>query len=121
MMESSFWVPDRWEIILLDCSSHVRGQACGVHPFFVLSPQSFNVRTFQVIGLPMTTDVFAGNDLFNDAVGSVSTKKSGLMDYFVSNKLKVFNWRQRGAVPYLKRNLSESFMVKACLVLHQII
>lgn len=119
MRESSFWVPDRWEIILIDCSSLARGEVCGVHPFFVLSPRSFNVRTFQVIGLSMTTDVLICNDPFADPVGPKSAKEMGLMDYVVSHKLKVFNWRQRGAVPYLKKPLSESFMVKVCRVLHQ--
>ena len=121
MRESSFWVPDRWEIILIDSSVHARGEMRGVQPFFVLSPKSFNVRTFQVIGLSMTTDVFTWNDLLFDPVGSASANERGLMDYVVSHKLKVFNWRKRGAVPYLKKPLSESFMAKVCMVLHQLI
>lgn len=121
MRDASFWVPDRWEIILIDCSSPARGELCGVQPFFVLSPQSFNGRTLQVIGLSMSTDVFICNDLLADPVGPASTKERGLMDYVVSRKLKAFNWRKRGAVPYLKKPLSENFMVKVCMVLHQTI
>lgn len=121
MRESSFWAPDRWEIILIDSSSHVRVEARGVQPFFVLSPRSFNARTFQVIGLSMTTDVFTWTDLVFDPVEPVTTKEKGLMEYAVSHKLKVFNWRKRGAVPYLNKPLSESFMAKVCMVLHQLI
>lgn len=69
----------------------------------------------------MTTDVFIWNDIFFDPGDKASTKEKGLKDYVVSHKLKVFNWRKRGAVPYLKKPLSESFMAKICMVLHQLI
>jgi hypothetical protein len=121
MSDSLFWVPDRWEIILIDSSSPALGEEYSMQPFFVLSPQSFNVRTFQVIGLSMTTDVFIGNDLLFDPVGNGARKERELMDNVVSHKLKAFNWRKRRAIPFIKKPLSESFMAKVCKVMHQLI
>lgn len=49
------WVPDRQDIIWIDCNPQVGREMRDVHPFLVLSPRIFNDKTSLVIGLPMTT------------------------------------------------------------------
>lgn len=49
------WVPDRQDIIWIDCNPQKGREMRDVHPFLVLSPHTFNDRTSLVIGLPMTT------------------------------------------------------------------
>ena len=49
------WVPDRQDIIWIDCNPQVGREMRDAHPFLVLSPKIFNEKTSRVIGLPMTT------------------------------------------------------------------
>jgi len=49
------WVPDRQDIIWIDCNPQAGQEMRDIHPFLVLSTMAFNARTSLVIGLPMTT------------------------------------------------------------------
>jgi len=39
------WIPERQAIIWIDCNPQVGQEMRDVHPFLVLSPQSFNDKT----------------------------------------------------------------------------
>ena len=52
---SKAWVPERQDVIWIDCNPQAGGEMRDLHPMLVLSPGAFNARTGLVIGLPMTT------------------------------------------------------------------
>jgi len=62
-------VPDRQDIIWIDCSPQVGRDMRDVHPFLVLSPRIFNDKTSLVIGLPMTTAAYNSDNPFAVALG----------------------------------------------------
>lgn len=120
MNELTPWVPDRCDIILLDCSSIASGEATNPKPFLVLSPKSFNERTSHVIGLPL------GNGNGHGCAPALVAKPSntngnGLKHYIPSPRPKSFNWRLRGATPYPAKRVPDSFFANVCVVLNQII
>lgn len=120
MNDSVPWVPDRCEIILLDCSSTVSGEIPTPKPFLVLSPKSFNERTSHVIGLLL------GNGNGHGSVPALAAKPpcvsgNGLKNFVPSPRPKSFNWRQRGAIPYPAKRVPDSFFANVCVVLSQIV
>ena len=112
------WVPDRCDIILLDCSSIASGEAPTPRPFLVLSPKAFNERTSHVIGLPLGNGNGHGSVLAF-AVKPSGTNGNGLKHYISSPKS--LNWRLRGATPYPAKRVPDSFFANVCVVLNQII
>lgn len=54
----STWVPERQDIIWIDCNPQVDSEMRDIHPMLVLSPRTFNNKTGLVIGLPMTTAAY---------------------------------------------------------------
>ena len=72
------WVPNRQDIIWIDCNPQAGQEMRDVHPFLVLSPSQFNDKTSLVIGLPMTTAAYNADNPFAVALGSVSQAKSGV-------------------------------------------
>jgi mRNA interferase MazF len=65
------WVPDRREIIWIDCNPQVGREMRDVHPLLVISPRIFNEKTSLVIGLPMTTAEYNSDNPFAIAAGKV--------------------------------------------------
>ncbi len=63
------WVPDRQDIIWIDCNPPVGSEMRDAHPMLVLSPREFNERTSLVIGLPMTTAPYNATNPFAVAIG----------------------------------------------------
>jgi mRNA interferase MazF len=121
MSDSSSWVPDCCEVILLDCSR--RGGEEAPRPFLVLSPRSFNDRTSLVIGLPLTNGNGNGNGSNSAPHLSLCSCDTmhDLEQYVLSHRPKSFNWRQRGCSPYPSKSVPDSFFAQACTVLNQII
>ena len=74
------WVPDRQDIIWIDCNPQKGREMRDVHPFLVLSPRTFNDRTSLVIGLPMTTAPYNA--------GVASGRKSGQTSYVLCHQPK---------------------------------
>ena len=64
------WIPDRQDIIWIDCDPQAGREMRDRHPFVVLSPCAFNARTSLVIGLPMTTAEYNADNPFALAVGT---------------------------------------------------
>ena len=115
------WVPDRQEIIWIDCNPQVGREMRDVHPFLVLSPRIFNEKTSLVIGLPMTTAEYNSDNPFAVAVGKASGRKTAQTSYVLCHQPKSFDWRLRKARTHPLGALSNALFVQVCERLNQII
>lgn len=115
------WVPDRQEIIWIDCNPQAGHEMRDVHPFLVLSPRIFNGKTSLVIGLPMTTSEYNSDNPFAVAVGQAKGSKEGKVSYVLCHQPKSFDWRQRKAKPHSLGVLSDALFVQVCERLNQIV
>jgi mRNA interferase MazF len=114
------WIPDRQDIIWIDCNPQAGQEMRDIHPFLVLSPGNFNDKTSLVIGLPMTTADYNASNPFAVAIGQVKSK-AGKTSYVLCHQPKSFDWRARNAKPHtLKKCGSDSF-ASICKCLNQII
>lgn len=115
------WIPDRQDIILIDCNPQADREMRNRHPFLVLSPRAFNARTSLVIGLPMTTAEYNADNPFALAVGVARSTKAGKTSYVLCHQPKSFDWRIREASPHRLKRLPDSQFFEACAVLNQIL
>ena len=115
------WVPDRQDIIWIDCNPQIGREMRDVHPFLVLSPRIFNERTSLVIGLPMTTAEYNSDNPFAVPVGKASGRKTGKTSYVLCHQPKSFDWRLRKAKTHPLGNLAGALFVQVCERLNQII
>lgn len=69
------WVPDRQDVIWIDCNPQAGREMRDIYPFLVLSPKNFNEAISLVIGLPMTTAEYNADNPFAVAVGAVKGRK----------------------------------------------
>ncbi len=115
------WVPERQEIIWIDCNPQAGREMRDVHPFLVLSPSTFNQRTSLVIGLPMTTAEYNSDNPFAIAVGSAGGRKAGSTSYVLCHQPKSFDWRIRGAKPHPMKRADDARFGEILAVLNQII
>jgi len=118
---SSAWLPDRQDIIWIDCNPQVGQEMRDTHPFLVLSPRIFNDKTSLVIGLPMTTADYNADNPFAIAVGKASERKADKTSYVLCHQPKSFDWRLRGAKPHPLGKLDDAFFGQVCERLNQII
>ncbi|MFZ2664440.1 MAG: type II toxin-antitoxin system PemK/MazF family toxin [Patescibacteria group bacterium] len=116
------WVPDRQDVIWIDCNPQAGQEMWDVHPFLVISPRNFNNTTSLVIGLSMTTACYNADNPFAVAIGQANGwSKAGKTSYVLCHQPKSFDWRVRGARSHpLKRLLDEPF-ADVCRRLNQII
>jgi mRNA interferase MazF len=117
----SLWIPDRQDIIWIDCNPQVGREMRDVHPFLVISPRIFNTKTSLVIGLPMTTAEYNADNPFAVAVGQPKGRKAGQTSYVLCHQPKSFDWRLRGAKAHPLGALSDSLFAQVCECLNQII
>ncbi len=115
------WVPDRRDIIWIDCNPQVGREMRDVHPFLVLSPHSFNDKTSLVIGLPMSTAEYNADNPFAVAVGAASGRKAGQNSYVLCHQPKSFDWRLRKAKAHPLGGLPNGLFAQVCERLNQII
>ena len=115
------WVPQRQDIIWIDCNPQAGGEMRDLHPLLVLSPQAFNARTGIVIGLPMTTAAYNASNPFALPAGVASGRKAGQTSYILCHQPKSFDWRARGAKPHPQGSLGDEAFAGACAVLNQIV
>ncbi len=115
------WVPDRQEIVWIDCNPNAGREMRDVHPFLVLSPRVFNARTSLVIGLPMTTAEYNADNPFAVAVGPAAGKKTGHISYVLCHQPKSFDWRVRGASRHPLKRLGDARFAEVLARLNQII
>ncbi len=119
--KTGVWLPERQDIIWIDCNPQVGQEMRDIHPFLVLSPQSFNDKTSLVIGLPMTTASYNADNPFAVAVGKASGRKLEKTSYVLCHQPKSFDWRMRAAKPHPLGKLLDSFFIEVCEQLNQII
>ncbi|NHZ33110.1 type II toxin-antitoxin system PemK/MazF family toxin [Massilia rubra] len=117
MAAGKFWVPERRDVIWIDCNPQIGKEMRDVHPLLVLSPKAFNERTGIVIGLPMTT---AASNETNPFAMKFSGMK-GVASYILTHQPKSFDWKMRGAKPHPMKQAPEEVFALACDSLNQII
>ena len=115
------WVPDRQDIIWIDCNPQAGKEMRDVHPFLVLSPRSFNDRTSLVIGLPMTTAEYNADNPFAVPAGVAGGAKAGKTSYVLCHQPKSFDWRARQASAHPMKELGNAAFAEVCGLLNQII
>ncbi|MEI8355351.1 MAG: type II toxin-antitoxin system PemK/MazF family toxin [Deltaproteobacteria bacterium] len=120
-MKQVNWLPDRKDIIWIDCNPQVGQEMRDIHPFLVLSPRIFNEKTSLVIGLPMTTAEYNTDNPFAVAVGQVKGSKIVKSSYVLCHQPKSFDWRLRGATPHQLGRLTDALFNEVLQRLNQII
>lgn len=115
------WVPDRQDVIWIDCNPQAGAEMRDLHPILVLSPRAFNAKTGIVIGLPMTTPAYNLSNPFAVDTGSVKGLKAGKTSYVLCHQPKSFDWRARRAKPHPMKRLDDALFGEACGVLNQIV
>ncbi len=115
------WVPERQDMIWIDCNPQAGREMSDRHPFLVLSPRGFNERTSLVIGLPMTTAEYNADNPFAVAAGPTGGKKTGKTSYVLCHQPKSFDWRVRSAAAHPMKRLPDACFAEVCGVLNQIV
>jgi mRNA interferase MazF len=118
---NSTWIPDRQDIIWINCNPQTGQEMKDIHPFLVLSTRAFNEATSLVIGLPMTTAKYNADNLFAVAVGVAQGKKTGEISYVLCHQPKSIDWRARKCSPHPLKRLSNSFFTECCARLNKIL
>lgn len=111
------WVPERRDIIWIDCNPQAGREMKDRHPMLVLSPHAFNERTGIVIGLPMTTS--ESNETNPFAIRLSGPK--GIVGYILCHQPKSFDWRARAAKLHPWKQAPQDAFSAACGVLNQIV
>ncbi len=111
------WVPDRGDIIWIDCNPQVGREMRDMHPMAVLSPKAFNRRTGIVIGLPMTSSTSNEGNPFAIDVSRGADARS----FVLCHQPKSFDWRQRRAASHPWKKLTADQLVDCCEGLNDII
>lgn len=114
-------MPDRQDIIWINCNPQVGQEMRDIHPFLVLSPRIFNDRTSLVIGLPMTTAEYNAKNPFAVVARKASGNKSDQTSYVLCHQPKSFDWRVRDAKPHPLGQLHKSYFKQVRELLNQII
>lgn len=114
------WVPNRQDVIWIDCTPQVGREMRDVHPFLVLSSRAFNERTSLVIGLPMTIAAYNADNPFAVAIGPAVGRKTGI-SYVLCHQPKSFDWRLRRARPHPRGRVPDPAFAEARARLSQIV
>ncbi len=117
----NLWIPDRQDIIWIDCNPQIGQEMRDIHPFLVLSPKIFIEKTAIVIGLPMTTAACNADNPFAVTVGKASGRKVDKISYVLCHQPKSFDWRLQGAKPHPLGKLNNDLFAQVCDRLNQII
>lgn len=117
MAPRSAWVPDRRDMIWIDCNPQAGREMRDRHPLLVLSPREFNERTGIVIGLPMTTATYNETNPF--AIGFQGAR--GAVSYILAHQPKSFDWRARHAKAHPLKQVPDAAFEQACSTLNQIL
>lgn len=117
----ALWVPERQDVIWIDCNPQAGQEMRDIHPFLVLSPRAFNHRTALVIGLPMTTAAYHADNPFAVAAGVAKGAKAGKTSYVLCHQPKSFDWRARQVSPHPLKQLNDAAFAEVRGLLNQII
>ena len=117
----SKWVPDRQDVIWIDCNPQAGREMRDIHPFVVLSPRSFNEKMALVIGLPMTTAAYNADNPFAVVAGVTGGRKAGKISYVLVHQPKSFDWRLRGARAHPMKRLGDAPFTQVLARLNKIL
>ncbi len=115
------WVPERQEIVWIDCHPQAGQERRDIHPFLVLSPRDFNDRTSLVIGLPVTTAAHNADNPFAVVAGMAAGAKAGKTSYVLCHQPKSFDWRVRKASAHPMKRLNDAAFGEVRSLLNQIL
>ena len=115
------WVPERQEVIWIDCNPQAGREMRDLHPFLVLSPRTFNEHTSLVLGLPMTTAAYNASNPFAVQVGAATGRKKEAHSFVLCHQPKSFDWRARAAAPHKTMRVSDEAFAQVLLILNQIV
>lgn len=116
------WVPDRQDIVWINCNPQAGNEMRNMHPFLVMSPRDFNKATSLIIGLPMTTAEYNADNLFAVAVGNATKGKNTVkISYVLCQQPKSFDWQNRKCRPHPLKRLSDESFTECCARLNRII
>lgn len=115
------WVPDRGEVIWIDCNPQAGREMRDHHPLLVLSPRAFNHRTSLVIGLPMTTAEYNADNPFAVVAGKARKRGAESVSYVLCHQPKSFDWRARRGRSHPRGRLDDKVVAEVCARLNQII
>lgn len=113
---NKLWVPDRRDIIWINCNPQVGKEMRDVHPMVVLTARAYNERTGLVIGLPMSTAAFNSTNPF-----AVDNSSKGEASYIICNQPKSMDWRLRGARSHAWGKVREAIFKQACSELNDLV
>lgn len=117
----SGWVPDRQDVIWIDCNPQAGREMRDIHPFVVLSPRAFNEKMALVIGLPMTTAAYNAGNPFAVVAGVAGGRKAGEVSYVLVHQPKSFDWRLRGAKAHPMKRLGDAPFAQVLARLNKIL
>ena len=115
------WVPERQDVIWIDCNPQVGREMRDIHPFLVLSPRAFNEKTALVVGLPMTTAEYNADNLFAVVAGVAQGARSGKTSYVLVHQPKSFDWRLRKAKAHPQKRLADAPFAEVLARLNKIL
>ena len=116
------WIPERGDVIWIDCNPQSGREMRDVHPFVVLSPGVFNDKTSLLIGLPMTTAEYNADNPFAIPVGEAKTRSRKMKtSYVLIHQPKSFDSRVPSAKPHAMGSLPPEVFREICSGLDQII
>lgn len=121
MVKRTGWIPERQDVIWIDCNPQAGREMRDIHPFLVLSPKNFNDKTSLVIGLPMTTAEYNADNPFAVSVGSGSGEKANKISYVLCHQPKSFDWRARRANPHVLGAIHDALFSQVCDRLNQVV
>jgi len=114
-------VPERGDVIWIDCNPQVGRQMRDMRPMLVLSPKAFNARTSIVIGLPMTSSLSNLGNPFALEVPRETSKGTREPSFVLCHQPKSVDWRQRRASPHPWKSLTNAQLAAACEGLNDIV
>ncbi|CAG9178169.1 type II toxin-antitoxin system PemK/MazF family toxin [Cupriavidus respiraculi] len=116
-MPKADWVPDRRDIVWIECNPQIGREMKGRHPLLVLTPRVFNARTGIVIGLPMTTVGYNESNPFAIPLSGHGKTTA----YVLAHQPESFDWKGRHAKPHPWKQASPAVFAAACAQLNQIV
>ena len=102
-------------MIWIDHSPHSGREMAGQHPFLVLSPRAFNVKTGLVIGCAMTSKQA------HNPFAVANPRDPALESYILADQPKSFDWRMRGGRPHPDMEVPDAAFAQVLLVVNQIL
>ena len=105
---ANLWVPDRQDIIWIDCNPQAGQEMCDIDPLLVLFPRIFNDKTSLSICLPMTTPEYNADNPFAAAAGKTTKRKIEQISYVLYHQPRSFDWRVHSAKPHPLGKLGDS-------------